>query len=101
MPIELFRKGVSSIYILLITAALLPLVIFLGVSLNMSLHRQQQLLENDLLSKTKIVSNLIDTELKEQIGQIEIYSSFPVFDPPIDLSFIASHVNAWRSMNHC
>ena len=89
MPIELFRKGVSSIYILLITAALLPLVIFLGVSLNMSLHREQQLLENDLLSKTKIVSNLIDTKLKEQIRQIEIYSSFPIFDPPL---FVVSDI---------
>ena len=43
--IDLFRKGVSSIYILLITAALLPLVMFLGVSLNMSLHKAQQILK--------------------------------------------------------
>ena len=92
MFIDLFRKGVSSIYILLITAALLPLVMFLGVSLNMSLYKEQQILENGLLSKTKIVSNLIDSELQEQIRQTKVYSSLPLFDPPIDISFIASRV---------
>ena len=81
-------------------------MMFLGVSLNMSLHKEQQILENDLLSKTKIVSNLIDTELQEQIRQTEVYSFLPLFYPPIDLSFIASrfervekHEPLWLSVS--
>ena len=97
MALPLFR-WVHSIYVLLVTAALLPLTIFAGITLYVSLHKEQQLFENELLAKAKIFSSLVNTELKEQIKVAEVFASVPLFDPPVNVEEVA--IRASRVLKH-
>ena len=97
MAFPLF-KWVNSIYVLLIIAALLPLTIFAGITLNVSLHKEEKVFETELLAKAKIFSSLVNTELKEQIKTAEVFTSVPLFDPPVNIAEIA--LRADRVLQH-
>jgi len=97
MALPLFR-WVHSIYVLLVTAALLPLTIFAGITLNVSLHKEKNVVQNELRAKAKIFASLVNTELKEQIKLTEVFTSVPVFDPPADIEGVGAH--AERVLKH-
>ena len=63
-----------------------------------SLHKEQQLFENELSAKAKIFSSLVNTELKEQIKIAEVFASVPLFDPPVNVEEVAIRAN--RVLKH-
>src|SRR5215471_10156458 len=97
MMLPLF-KWVNSIYALLTIAALLPLTIFAGITLNVSLHKEQEVFEKELSAKAKIFASLVNTELKEQIKIAQVFTAVPVFDPPVNIEEIAER--AERVLKH-
>jgi len=91
-------KWVNSIYALLIIAALLPMAIFAGVTLYVSLHKEQQVFKNELSAKARIFASLVNTELKEQIKIAAVFAAVPVFDPPVNIEDVAARAD--RVLKH-
>ena len=58
MTLPLLR-WVHSIYALLIIAVLLPLTTFAYITLIVSLHKEREVFENELLARAKIFASLV------------------------------------------
>jgi signal transduction histidine kinase len=102
-----FRLRWHTIFFALLgVAAVLPVLIFIGVSLSQSLEQKQALLEQDLLAKAWLISDDVDEEIRAQFDLVRAIADLPLLDPPADidqldkwLSRTITHQPFWLSAN--
>lgn len=101
MPLRLTgqpKRSRTTIFILLSIAATLPLTVFMGVSLSGSLEQQKTLLENELLTKARLISDDVDEELRAQFDFARAFADLPALDTPADVDYLVKFLT--RTIQH-
>jgi len=101
MPLRLTgqpKRSRTTIFILLSIAATLPLTVFMGVSLSDSLKRQRTLLESELITKARLISDDVDEELRAQFDFARAFADLPALDTPADVDYLIKFLN--RTIQH-
>ena len=92
------RRSRTTIFILLSIAAILPLTVFMGVSLSDSLKQQRTLIENELINKARLISDDVDQELRAQVDFARAFADLPALDTPADVDYLVKFLN--RTIQH-
>jgi signal transduction histidine kinase len=101
MPLRLTgqpKRSRTTIFILLSIAAILPLTVFMGVSLSDSLKQQRTLIENELINKARLISDDVDQELRAQVDFARAFADLPALDTPADVDYLVKFLN--RAIQH-